>query len=159
MFRLRFKHNPGLKKLVSCLAILLVLFNLPYYLNPGLVRADNTTTSTPAQQLEIKVGYSGGPYTSVKTFQRSDLEALPQVQQAYSFLDNLLCPVIDSAVGVKLTDILESCQINVGNVASFSFLTTDVGGVYNTLSKAFLIGHNTSCFEVTKHHQRVNSFS
>jgi hypothetical protein len=66
MLGLRFKHNPGLKKVVSCLAILLVLFNLPYYLNPGLVRADNTTTSTPAQQLEIKVGYSGGPYTSVK---------------------------------------------------------------------------------------------
>lgn len=136
----RFKRYYGIKKFVCCLAILLVLFNFPFYLNPVSVRADNKTTSDAAEQLEIKVGYKGGTYTSVKTYQSSDLKALPQVQQAYTFIDNLPCPVIDSAVGVKLSDILKDCNIDEDNVNKFTFYTTDLDGKpFKSLSKDYLL--------------------
>ncbi|HWQ43340.1 MAG TPA: cell wall-binding repeat-containing protein [Desulfosporosinus sp.] len=136
----RFKRNSGIKKFISCLAILVVLFNLSFYVNPVPVKADNTTTGEPSDQLEVKVGYKGEPYTSVKTYQSSDLEALPQVQKAYTFIDNMPCPVIDSAVGVKLSDILKDCAIDEDNVKNFTFYTTDMDGKpYKTLSKDSLL--------------------
>ncbi|MCG9967277.1 Ig-like domain-containing protein [Pelotomaculum terephthalicicum JT] len=127
------------KKFLSFLVILSLLCNFLWMALPGPAGA-KTESNAPAPYLEIKTGYLGGTYTHVQTFQRSDLEAMQQVQQAYSFIDNMPCPVIDSAVGVKLTDILAACSVDVDNAVNFRFWTTDSGSTYyETLTKSYLL--------------------
>ncbi|MGD0152510.1 MAG: Ig-like domain-containing protein [Thermacetogeniaceae bacterium] len=133
----------GWRNFVTCLMAVLTL-GLLWSALPGAASADSNTTSYPAPQFEVRAGYSGGNYTSVKTFQRSDLEALANVQQAYTLIDNMPCTVIDSVgEGVRLTDILQACNIDVSKVNSFRFYTTDIpesaNQPYETLPKSYLL--------------------
>lgn len=95
---------------------------------------------TPSATLTIKAGYFGTPYNTMKVFTLSDLEAMSQVQQAYSFIDSMPAVVIDSVQGVKLTDILLSAGIDINSIDMLYFYTTDVEkGWYQSLPKAFLL--------------------
>ncbi|MCG9967276.1 DUF3383 family protein [Pelotomaculum terephthalicicum JT] len=133
-------HKLKSLKTVSCLAILAVLFSLACIVFPGNAGADYGTTSYPASTLEIRTGYSGGTYTTVETFTRSELEAIGTEQHAYSFIDNMPCTVTDSATGVPLADILSECGIDGADVLNFRFWTTDItGGPYETLTKDYLL--------------------
>ncbi|MEN6390024.1 MAG: stalk domain-containing protein [Syntrophomonas sp.] len=95
---------------------------------------------TPSATLTIKAGYFGTPYNTMKVFTLSELEAMAQVQQAYSFIDSMPAVVIDSVQGVKLTDILLSAGIDINSIDVLYFYTTDVEkGWYQSLPKAFLL--------------------
>ncbi|MCG9967257.1 Ig-like domain-containing protein [Pelotomaculum terephthalicicum JT] len=93
-----------------------------------------------ADTLTIKVGYFGGPYYTKKVYTLSDLDALPQVRQAYTFIDSLPAVCVDAATGVKLTDLLEDAGIDVNSAQKFYFFSTDVKkGWYQCLDKSFLL--------------------
>ncbi len=127
------------KRRAGRLITLMLLLAVQIMLNPVLAGA-KTDESAPADTLELRVGYTGGDYTIVKTFSKSEMEAMADVQQAYSFIDNMPCPVIDSAVGVKLTDLAEACNINISEIKNFRFWTTDIAGTpYTTLTKTYLL--------------------
>lgn len=94
----------------------------------------------PAAGLTIAVGYFGGPYYTKKYFSLADMESLPQVRQAYTFIDNMPAVVLDSAVGVRLTDVLQAAGIDVNSVEAFHFYCSDVTtSWYTSINKDFLL--------------------
>jgi len=116
--------------------MLTMLISLLWIANPGTA----SMVGVPADSLTIKIGYYGGPYYTKKVFSVSDLEAMPQVEQAYTLIDNMPAVVIDSAKGVKLTDLLVSAGIDVNSVQSFYFYATDfTNGWYVCLPKSYLL--------------------
>jgi hypothetical protein len=116
--------------------MLTMLLSLLWTVNP----VSASMVGVPADSLTIKVGYFGGPYYTKKIFSISDLEAMPQVEQAYTFIDNMPAVVIDSAKGVKLTDLLARAGIDVNSVQSFYFYATDIkNGWYVCLPKSYLL--------------------
>ncbi|TEB07063.1 Kappa-carrageenase precursor [Pelotomaculum schinkii] len=136
----------GLKfKYVSQKAVVLVvmstlLLSLLWMAKPGTASADSGSIGVPADTLTIKVGYFGGPYYTKKVYTASDLDAMPQVQQAYTFIDNMPAVVIDSAKGIKLTDLLADAGIDVNSVEAFYFYATDTKvGWYQCLPKSYLL--------------------
>ncbi len=93
-----------------------------------------------ADTLTITVGYYGGTYYTKKVFSLADLQAMQQVKQVYSYLDNMPAVCLDSAVGVRLTDILESAGIDVNSIQSFHFYCTDVARTwYLSVNKDYLL--------------------
>lgn len=133
--------KPRPPKAAVLVIMLTVLLSLSWVAQPGVVSADPFHTSEPATSLTINVGYYGGPYHTKKVYKLSDLEALPQVEQAYTFIDAMPAVVIDSARGVKLTDLLADAGIDVNSVEAFYFYATDVEkGWYESLTKSFLLG-------------------
>ena len=64
---------------------------------------------------------------------------MPQVQQAYTFIDSMPSVVLDSAQG-KSSDILHSAGIDINSIDTLYFYTTDVEkGWYQSLPKSFLL--------------------
>jgi hypothetical protein len=111
---------------------------------PGMGTASKAFTPTrdgiPSETLTVKVGYFGTPYNTLKVFTFSELEAMADVYQAYTFIDSMPAVVLDSAQGVRLVDILESCGIDINSIDKLYFYTTDVNkGWYQGLSKSFLM--------------------
>lgn len=99
-----------------------------------------TRVGVPSDTLTIKVGYYGGPYYTKKVYTLKDIEAMPLVLQAYTFIDNMPAVVIDSGKGVKLTDLLADAGIDVNSVEAFYFYATDVKvGWYECLPKSYLL--------------------
>ncbi|MDD4802486.1 MAG: stalk domain-containing protein [Syntrophomonas sp.] len=114
---------------------------------PGMGTSSSTRDSTvpgkgtnSSATLTVKVGYFGTPYKTLKVFTLSDLEAMPQVQQAYTFIDTMPSVVLDSAQGVKLTDVLHNAGIDINSIDKLYFYTTDAGkSWYQSLPKTFLL--------------------
>ncbi|MGI5880565.1 MAG: stalk domain-containing protein [Syntrophomonadaceae bacterium] len=111
---------------------------------PGMGTASKAFTPTrdgiPSETLTVKVGYFGTPYNTLKVFTFSELEAMANVYQAYTFIDSMPAVVLDSAQGVRLVDILESCGIDINSIDKLYFYTTDVNkGWYQSLSKSYLL--------------------
>ncbi|MDD2511241.1 MAG: stalk domain-containing protein [Syntrophomonas sp.] len=112
---------------------------------PGMGTVSHTSFSptrdgTPSETLTVKVGYFGTPYNTLKVFAFSELEAMANLYQAYTFIDSMPAVVLDSAQGVKLVDILESCAIDINSIDKLYFYTTDVNkGWYQSLSKSYLL--------------------
>jgi hypothetical protein len=108
--------------------------------NPGKASADSGSQGAPADSLTIKVGYFGGPFYTKKVYTVSDLEAMPQVKQAYTYIDNMPAVVIDSGKGVKFADLLADAGIDVNSIEKFYFYATDVKhGWYEDLDKPYLL--------------------
>jgi hypothetical protein len=132
----RLAKKPRPREAVSFVMMLTMLVSLLWIANPGTA----SMVGVPADSLTIKIGYYGGPYYTKKIFSTSDLEAMPQVEQAYTLIDNMPAVVIDSAKGVKLTDLLASAGIDVNSVESFYFYATDIkNGWYVCLPKSYLL--------------------
>lgn len=124
------------QKIFTCLMISM-LFSLLWVAQPGMVDADPFHTSNAATSLTIKVGYSGGTFTTAKVFTDSDFAGA--VQQGYSFMDSLPSPVMEAATGITLTELLSRAGIDFDKVKSFAFYTTDVpNGPYKTITKSIL---------------------
>ncbi len=106
-------------------------------------RAGGSTSGVqgvPADTLTIMVGYYGGPYHTKKVFTLEELGQMPLVKQPYTFIDNMPAVVLDSAIGVKITDILEQSGIDVNSVEAFHFYCTDVAiSWYESMPKTFLL--------------------
>jgi len=146
-----------------------IIFMVMLILAPGLfanissgAAAANSSGArgVPSDTLTIKVGYFGGPYYTKKVYTVSDLEAMPQVQQAYTFIDNMPAVCIDSARGVRLTDLLEDCGIDVNSVQSFYFYATDIKkGWYECLPKSFLLDADRYYYPNLPEHWNSNSQS
>jgi hypothetical protein len=111
---------------------------------PGKGSTTNTRTTPTAEvasrTLTVKAGYFGTPYNTMKVFTFSELEAMADVYQAYTFIDSMPAVVLDSAQGVKLSDILRSAGIDINSIDTLYFYTTDIGkGWYQSLPKSFLL--------------------
>lgn len=131
------EFKPGRQKAVALMIMLTILLLLA---KPGTASADSGSVGVPADTLTIKVGYFGGPYYTKKVYTASDLDTMPQIQQAYTFIDNMPAVVIDSAQGVKLTHLLADAGIDVNSVEAFYFYATDTKvGWYQCLPKSFLL--------------------
>lgn len=132
--------KPRLRRVFALAPVLAMLSLLLWAAGPGPANAGSVNTGVPADTLTIKVGYFGGPYYTKKVYTVSDLEAMPQVKQAYTFIDSMPAVCLDSAIGVKLTDLLEDAGIDVNSVELFYFYATDVKkGWYQSLPKSFLL--------------------
>jgi uncharacterized protein YjdB len=109
--------------------------------NNGSSTGNTPNGCPPAPELTIKSGYTGGNYTTLQTFTPGELgdpSKFKQVQQTYTFIDNMPAPVLDSCQGVLLSDILSSIGISLDKVHSFSFYTEDVPsivGAYTTFTE------------------------
>lgn len=113
----------------------------------------------PADSLTIKVGYYGEPYVVKKIFTLSDINALPQVQQAYTFIDAMPAVVIDSVIkGVKLSDVLASAGIDLNSVQTFYFYTNDITQKwYQSLPKSSLYAPRYYYPNLPAHWDRENA--
>ncbi len=132
--------KPRLRRFFALAPVLAMLTLLLWAAGPGPANAGSVNTGVPADTLTIKVGYFGGPYYTKKVYTVSDLEAMPQVKQAYTFIDSMPAVCIDSAIGVNLTDLLEDAGIDVNSIEVFYFYATDVKkGWYQCLPKPFLL--------------------
>ena len=90
--------------------------------------------------LTVKVGYFGESYTVKKTFSLAELNAMPQVRQAYTYIDNMPAVVTETAQGVKLKDILSAAGIDLNSVESLYFYCMDVDSTwYECLTKRYLL--------------------
>lgn len=139
LVRLEFK--PRLWKTVAFVMTLTLLSGLLCLANPGKAGAVCGSVGVPADTLTIKVGYFGDPhYYTKKVYTLSDFDELPQVEQAYTFIDNMPAVCISSAKGVKLTDLLEDAGVDVKSVQKFYFYSTDIKeGWYQCLDKTSLL--------------------
>jgi len=136
----RLGPDRGPRKVVSVVLTLVVLLGLLVIANLGTAGADSGSQGVPADSLTIKVGYFGGPYYTKKVYTVSALEAMPQVEQAYTYIDNMPAVVIDSGKGVKLADLLANSGIDVNSIEKFYFYSTDVKhGWYEDLDKSYLL--------------------
>jgi hypothetical protein len=125
---------------VTLVMALIMLLSLLMIAGPGTAKADSGSIGVPAETLTIKVGYFGGPYYIKKIYTVSELEAMPQIQQAYTFIDSMPAVVIDSAKGVRLIDLLSDAGIDVNSVEAFYFYATDTKvGWYQCLPKSYLL--------------------
>ena len=106
----------------------------------GYVPAEEEENGLRADALTISVGYFGGPYHAKRVFTLEELEAMPQVRQAYTFIDNMPSAVLDSAVGVRLTDIMSAAGIDVNSIEAFHFYCSDVtSSWYQSINKEYLL--------------------
>jgi hypothetical protein len=120
--------------------VLGVISGLISIISPNMANAVCGSVGVPADTLTIKVGYFGGPYYVKKVYTLNDFDELPQVEQTYSFIDNMPSICIDSAKGVKLTELLEDAGIDVNSVQKFYFYSTDIKrGWYQCLDKPYLL--------------------
>ena len=132
------------RKISCCLALLAVLFSFLWMALPGPASAGPGGTSDPATSLMIKVGYTSTAnptttYTTVKTFTEAEMNAMANVQQAYSLIDTMPAPVTDAARGVMLSDLLTAAGIDMSNVNKFYFYCTDITtGPYHSLTRSYL---------------------
>ncbi|MGI5823175.1 MAG: Ig-like domain-containing protein [Dethiobacteria bacterium] len=93
-----------------------------------------------AETLTIMVGYYGGPYHTKKVFTLEELWQMPLVRQPYTFIDSMPAVVLSSAVGVKITDILQEAGIDVNSVEAFHFYCSDVStSWYESMPKSYLL--------------------
>ncbi|MGD0152507.1 MAG: Ig-like domain-containing protein [Thermacetogeniaceae bacterium] len=128
------------KKDVVLVVTVAMIFGLLWTAKTGTANADSGSHGPPADSLTLKVGYFGGPYYTKKVYTLTDLEAMPQVEQAYTFIDNMPAVVIDSARGVRLSDLLADAGIDINSIEIFYFYATDVThGWYEDLTKPYLL--------------------
>ncbi len=123
--------------------VLIVLLGLLGFAGLGIASTTGCGTGVqgvPADTLTIKVGYFGGPYYTKKVYTLSDFDKLPQVKQAYNFIDSMNAVCVDAATGVKLTDLLEDAGIDVNSVQKLYFYSSDIkSGWYQCLDKTYLL--------------------
>lgn len=138
---LRFISRPG--KAVVLFLLLAVLLSPLCIAGPGMAASSGCGTGlegVPSDTLTIKVGYFGGPYYTKKVYTLSDFDKLPQVKQAYTFIDSIPAVCVDAAIGVKLTDLLADAGIDVNSVQKFYFYSSDIKtGWYQCLDKSALL--------------------
>lgn len=132
------------KRRVRCGIVFLLmgimLFTLAGWVQPDPAGAVCGSTGTPSDTLTIKVGYFGGPYYTKKVYTLTDFDALPQVQQAYTYRDSMGAICIDAAAGVKLTDLLVDAGVDVNSVQTLYFNTNDIKmGWYIHLDRSDLL--------------------
>ncbi len=106
-------------------------------------RAGGSTSGeqgVPAETLTVMVGYYGGPYHTKKVFTLEELWQMPLVRQPYTFIDSMPAVVLNSAVGVKITDILGEAGIDVNSVEAFHFYCSDLtASWYESMPKSYLL--------------------
>lgn len=133
-----FRFRPG--KALVLVMMLTILFASWSMVSPGTAGAVCGSVGVPSDTLTIKVGYFGGPYYTKKVYTLNDFDALPQVEQSYTFIDNMPAICIDLAKGVKLTDLLQDAGIDINSVQKFYFYSTDIKkGWYQCLDKSSLL--------------------
>ncbi len=135
--------KPGQWKAAAIVLMLIILFGLLCIAGPGMASTTGCGSGMqgiPADTLTIKIGYFGGPYYTKKVYTLSDFDKLPQVKQAYNFIDSMNAVCVDAATGVKLTNLLEDAGIDVNSVQKFYFYSSDIKkGWYQSLDKSYLL--------------------
>ncbi len=134
------RAHSGLNKFIIFVLIGAILCSLPGFIDPHPAGAVCGSTGVPSDTLTIKVGYFGGPYYTKKVYTLTDFDRLPQVQQAYTFIDSMGAICIDAAAGVKLSDLLIDAGVDVNSIQTFYVNTNDVQiGWYINLDRSELL--------------------
>ncbi|WP_051280417.1 Ig-like domain-containing protein [Anaerovorax odorimutans] len=137
--KLGFFNLSYIRKFFAAFMAVTLLVALLWSADINEVRAVCGSTGLPSDTLTIKVGYFGGPYYTKKVYTITDFDKLPQVQQAYTYIDNLPAICVDSAEGVKLSDLLEDAGIDINSIQKLYFYSTDIeNGWYQCLDKTYL---------------------
>lgn len=90
--------------------------------------------------LTITVGYYGGPYQVKKVFTLDELYDMGTLEQAYTYIDNMPAVVLESAKGIRLTEILKAAGVDINSVESLHFYCSDVkNSWYQSINKEYLI--------------------
>lgn len=114
--------------MITCLAILTVLFSLLWFSHSGTAgAAEKTMTLT----------ITGSGVATPVTLTISDLQNMPQVRNAYTTIDSLPAKRFCATEGVKLTEILARANVNISTVEKLTFTSTD--GIGITLTKQELL--------------------
>jgi hypothetical protein len=89
------------------------------------VTVDGKTVNVP-NTITVRIGYVGyDTYIERKTFTFEELASLPKVKQIYTVLDDDGNLIMDSAVGIRLVDLVAAAGIDLSAVQSFSFHSLD----------------------------------
>ena len=101
---------------------------------------EDTDRGLTADTLTITVGYYGGPYHVKKVFTLEDLYTMNLSSQAYTYIDNMPAVVMESAKGIRLSDLLDASGIDVNSVEGFHFYCSDVTtSWYQSINKEYLL--------------------
>ncbi len=134
------RAHSGLIRFIMFILIAVILLSLPGFIDPHPASAVCGSTGVPSDTLTIKVGYFGGPYYTKKVYTLTDFDKLPQVQQAYTFIDSMGAICIDAAAGVKLSDLLTDAGVDVNSIQTFYVNTNDIQfGWYINLDRSELL--------------------
>jgi hypothetical protein len=134
------RSNAEFNKFITLVLLAVLVFSLPGFINVRPAAAVCGSVGIPSDTLTVKVGYFGGPYYTKKVYSLTDFDTLPQVQQAYTFIDSMGAICVDAAVGVNLSDLLMDAGVDVNSIQTFYFNTNDVEvGWYINLDKYDLL--------------------
>ncbi len=91
--------------------------------------------------LTIKAGYFGTEYTELKTFTLAELKSLPKIKQAYTLIDDKKSVIVDTAVGVRLVDLLAAAGIDPNAVQALHFYSYGTEeGTAVSYTRSYLLG-------------------
>lgn len=76
------------------------------------ISGDDQTISNLPRTLTIRVGYFGEEYTERKIFTLAEMSSLPKIKQNYSLVGENNTIIMESAIGVRLVDILAASGID-----------------------------------------------
>lgn len=101
-----------------------------------------------ADSLTVTVGYYGQEFVEKKVFSASEMAAMANYKQVYTYIDSMPAVCVSSAYGVKVTDLLEAAGIDVNSVEKITFRCMDGygGEMGKTLTKSKLLDTNRYYF-------------
>ena len=127
--------NVKMKKYLSVIVIALMMTVLP---NVCLyMSAESAETGLQTSGLVIKLN-DAGVVTTAAAFSLQDLQKMSMIRQAYSSVDSMPAPVVTSAEGVLLADVISCAGISLEKVTSVKIKASD--GYSLTFSKEKLFG-------------------
>lgn len=86
------------------------------------------------EELAVTVRYFGTDSMPRKTFTLQELRTLPLVRQPYTAVDAAGQVVLETAVGVRLTDVIAAAGIDAGSIQNVTFYYTDENGARQGLT-------------------------
>ena len=134
------------KNLLRVISVILILLLLPVG-HAAYALDDDEFGGYPSDTLSIQVGYAGGPYFEKRLFTLAELSAMDVVYADYTFIDNMPSVIIAHVKGVRLSDIVQSAGIDVGNVGYFHFWIRDKAEAsYTRFSRGELLDTTRYCY-------------
>jgi len=126
---LRSNHNAKLIK--YSLAFIALFFTFLYLMN-----VEPAWGGPPATSLTITVNDQGTVITAA-AYSLAELQAMTQVQHAYTTIDSMPASKFTAAEGIMLKELLTGAGIELNKVTSLKFVATD--GYSKTMTREYLL--------------------
>ncbi|OBR90768.1 3',5'-cyclic adenosine monophosphate phosphodiesterase CpdA [Clostridium ragsdalei P11] len=128
-----------MKKSISCLCILVMLFSAFLVGSPLTVEAKTANNPPATGGLQVDVVKNGSPEQAA-SFSIEDLQGWSQHEEKYSSIDSMPAPVGTLASGIYLSQVLQASGIqNTSDVASIKLYAAD--GWSHVFSSDYLFGN------------------